>query len=85
MSGMLHIFSFQNILRKEREFIKSLTCRSLSKRKLILEKATPQQLRLIQKLLTLFLRCEIGVTSHFFNRIKRSKKLTFIEDNFSKL
>ena len=85
MSGMLHIFSFQNILRKEREFIKSLTCRSLSKRKLILEKATPQQLRLIQKLLTLFLRGEIGVSSHFFNQIKRSKKLTFIEDNFSKL
>ena len=85
MPGGLHILSFQNVLRGEREFIRSLICRSIAKRRLILEKATPKQLRLIQKLLVLFLRGEIGVTNQLLNRIKRSKKLKFIEQNFNKI
>ena len=85
MPSAIHILSFQNNLREERQFIKSLACRSATKRRLILEKATPKQLRLIQKLLTLFIRGEIGVTAQFFNRIKRSKKLTFLEQHFSKI
>ena len=85
MPGGLHILSFQNVLRGEREFIRSLICRSAAKRRLILEKATPKQLRLIQRLLTLFLRGEIGVTSQLLNCLKRSKKLSFIENNFNKI
>ena len=85
MFSSLHILSFINTLRGERKFFKSLVCRSIAKRRLILEKATPKQLRLIQKLLTLFLRGEIGVSSQFLNRLRRSKKLTFIEQNFHKL
>ena len=85
MFSGLHILSFINTLKGERKFIESLVCRSVAKRRLILEKATPKQLRLIQKLLTLFLRGEIGVTSQFLNRLKRSKKLTFIEQNFNKI
>ena len=85
MPGGLHILSFQNVLKGERDFIRSLVCRSVAKRRLILEKATPKQLRLIQKLLVLFLRGEIGVTNQLLNRIKRSKKLKFIEQNFNKI
>ena len=85
MPGMLHILSFQKNLQEEKKFIKSLVCRSLVKRRLILEKATPKQLRLIQKLLALFLRGEIGVTAQFLNRIKRSKKLPFLEQYFNKI
>ena len=85
MPGGLHILSFQNILRRQQSFIRSLVCRSIAKRRLILEKATPQQLRLIQKLLALFLRGEIGVTSQLLNRLKKSKKLSFIENNFNRI
>ena len=75
MPSGLHILAFQHLLRGEQKFIRSLVCRSVAKRRLILEKATPKQLRLIQKLLTLFLRGEIGVTQHFLNRLKRTKKI----------
>ena len=85
MPAGLHIFSFQSVLKKERKFLKSLTSPSLPKRKLILEQASPKQLRLIQKLLSSFVRGEIGVTAQFFNRVKRARKLTFIEENFSKI
>ena len=85
MPSGLHILAFQKILRGDQKFIRSLVCRSVAKRRLILEKATPKQLRLIQKLLTLFLRGEIGVTSQLLNRLKRSKKLSFIENNFNKI
>ena len=85
MPSGLHILAFQKILRGEQKFIRSLVCQSVAKRRLILEKATPKQLRLIQKLLTLFLRGEIGVTNQLLNRLKRSKKLSFIENNFNKI
>ena len=85
MPSSLHILSFQNILRGEQKFIRSLVCRSVAKRRLILEKATSKQLRLIQKLLALFLRGKIGVTSQLLNRLKKSKKLSFIENNFNKI
>ena len=85
MPSGLHIISFQNILRGEQKFIRSLVCRSVAKRRLILEKATSKQLRLIQKLLALFLRGKIGVTSQLLNRLKKSKKLSFIENNFNKI
>ena len=85
MSSRLHILSFQNRLKEEREFLKSLLCRQVSRRRLILNKATSKQLHLLQKLLTLFVRGEIGVSNHFVNRIKRSKKLNFIEQKFHKI
>ena len=85
MPSSLHILSFQNLLKKERKFLESLICRSIAKRRLILERASSKQLRLLQKLLTLFLRGDIAVTRHFFNRLKKSKKLTFIEENFRKI
>ena len=85
MSKGLHILGFQNKLKTEKDFLKSLLCQNLSKRKLILEKSSTKQLRLIQTLLCLILRGEIGVSPHLFNRIKRSKKLSFIEQRFKKL
>ena len=85
MSGRLHILAFQNRLKEEREFMKSLLCRQVGKRRLILEKASSKQLHLLQKLLTLFVRGDIGVTNQFLNRMKRSRKLNFIEQKFHKI
>ena len=85
MSKGLHILGFQNKLKTEKDFLKSLLCQNLSKRKLILEKSSTKQLRVIQTLLCLILRGEIGVSHHLFNLIKRSKKLSFIKQRFKKL
>ena len=85
MSKGLHILGFQNKLKTERNFLKSLLCQNVSKRKLILERSSSKQLRLIQTLLCLILRGEIGVSHHLLNKIKRSKKLSFIEQRFKKI
>ena len=85
MSKGLHILSFRNKLTQHRKFLKLLQSPKISTRKLIIQKASDKELRLIQKLLTLFLRGEIGVTQHFFNRLRRTKKLAFIEENFEKI
>ena len=85
MSKGLHILSFRNKLEQHRKFLKLLQSPKISTRKLILQKASDKELRVIQKLLTLFLRGEIGVTQHFLNRLKRTKKLNFIEEKFNKI
>ena len=85
MSKGLHILSFRNKLGQHRKFLKLLQTPKVSTRKLIIQKASNKELRLVQKLLTLFLRGEIGITQHFFNRLRRTKKLNFIEENFDKI
>lgn len=85
MSKGLHILSFRNKLHQHRKFLKLLRSPKVTIRKLILQKASGKELRIIQKLLTLFLRGEIGVTQHFLNRLKRTKKLNFIEEKFDKI
>ena len=85
MSKGLHILSFRNKLGQHRKFLKLLQSPKISTRKLIIQKASDKELRLIQKLLTLFLRGEIAVTQHFVNRLRRTKKLKFIEENFDKI
>ena len=85
MSGSLHILSFQKKLREERQFLQSLLSKQPSKRKWILESAKDSQLRLLQKLITLFLRGEIPITPQIYSRIKKSKKLAFIESKFNKI
>ena len=81
----IHILKFQNTLQQHREFLKSLVSNSLFKRKVILQKATGKELRLLQKILTLFLRGEIGVTQRVITKLNKSKKLSFIEQSFSKI
>ena len=85
MHSPLHILSFQQKLKAEKEFLKSLLCKTINRRRLILEKATNKQLNLLQKLLVLFLRGEVSVTPQLVNRLKRSRKLAFIEQNFNKV
>ena len=85
MSKGLHILSFRNKLAQHKRFLKLLQSPRISTRKLILQKASDQELRVVQKLLSLFLRGEIGVTQHFLSRLKRTKKLAFIEENFEKI
>ena len=81
----LHILSFQEKLKAEKPFLKSLLCQNLQRRKLILQKASKKQIRLLQKLISLFVRGEITVSSHLLNKLRRSKKLNFIEQTFEKL
>ena len=85
MSKGLHILSFRNRLAQHKKFLKLLQSPKISTRKLIIQKASDKELRVVQKLLTLFLRGEIGVTQHFLNRLKRTKKLALIEENFEKI
>ena len=85
MSKGLHILSFRHKLNQHRNFLKLLQSPKVSTRKLIIQKASNTELRLIQKLLTLFLRGEIGITQPFLNRLKHTKKLGFIEENFEKI
>ena len=85
MTPPLHILSFQQKLKAEKSFLQSLLCKTIGRRKLILEKASNKQLNLLQKLLVLFLRGEVSVTSYLVNKLKRSRKLAFIEQNFKKI
>ena len=85
MTASFHILSFQGALVQERKFLQSLLCRSLSKRRLILDKATSKQLRVLQKLLVLCVRGEIPVTKCLVNRLKKLRKLKFIEESFNKV
>ena len=85
MPDGIHILKFQNTLHQHRDFLKSLTSKSLFKRKVILQKATEKELHLLQKILTLFLRGEIGVTQQVITRLNKSRRLSFIEQTFSKI
>ena len=85
MPNGLHILGFQNQLRENKPFLKSLLCQSLSKRRLILQKATSKELQVLQKLLSYCLRGEIEISQELYRRINRSKKLNFIEQNFQKI
>ena len=85
MPNGLHILGFQNQLKENKSFLKSLLCQKLSKRRLIIEKATPKELQILQKLLSYCLRGEIEITPELYKRINRSKKLAFIEQNFRKI
>ena len=81
----IHILKFQNKLVESKDFLKSLTSNSIFKRKVILQKATGKELHLLQKILVCFLRGEIGVTQQVITRLNKSKKLSFIEQTFSKI
>ena len=85
MPNGLHILGFQNKLKENKPFLKSLLCQRLSKRKLIIEKASPKELQILQKLIIYCLRGEIEITKELYNQINRSKKLPFIEQNFRKI
>ena len=85
MANGLHILGFQNQLKKNKPFLKSLLCLKLSKRRLIIEKASPKELQTLQKLLSYCLRGEIDISQELYNRINRSKKLSFIQQNFRKI
>ena len=85
MPDGIHILKFQNTLQQNRDFLKSLTSNSILKRKVILQRASQKELRLLHKILTLFLRGEIGVTQQVITRLNKSKKLSFIEQTFSKI
>ena len=85
MNSGLHILSFKEKLKEEKPFLKSLLCRSLQKRKLILQKASNRQAQLLKKSITLFLRGEITVNANLISRLRKSKKLQFIEQTFRDL
>ena len=85
MPHPLHILGFQKKLRDSKDFLRSLLCPKVHKRRLLLEKATPKQLKLLQKLCSLHVRGELPVTPQVFARIKNSKKLSLLESKFRKI
>ena len=85
MSARLHILSFRKQLENNKSFLKTLLCHDLAKQKFVLEKAKDKELRLLQKLLSYCLRGEIEISQALYNRINKSKKLPFIEQNFQKI
>lgn len=85
MPGALHILSLQRKLKTEKDFLKSLICRNITKRRSSLKQAKTQQLRVLQKLLSAYCRGDIAITSRLLHRLKRSKKLNFLRRNFQKI
>ena len=85
MSQPLHILSFQKKLSTARNFLQSLLCRQLHKRKLLLEKASGKELRVLQYLLSCYVRGELPISSQVYGRIKRTKKLGLLESHFQKI
>ena len=85
MSARLHILSFRKELENNKSFLKSLLCHDIAKRRFVLEKAKDKELRILQKLLSYCLRGEIEISQPLYNRINRSKKLSFIQQNFQKI
>ena len=85
MRGKLHILDFQKKLTSEKKFLESLLCKKVSKRRLILERASSKQLQILRKLLILFVRGDISISSALFNQLRRSLKLNFIENKFVKI
>ena len=81
----VHILSLQKKLIDGRHFLRSLLTTKVSKRKFILEKASRKEQKLLQTLISLFVKGEIPINQQFLNRLKRSKKLTFLESNFKKI
>ena len=85
MSTWLHILGFKKELEKNKPFLKSLLCQDSSKRRFIVGKAKDSELRVLQKLLCYCLRGEIEISQALYNRINRTKKLGFIQQNFQKI
>ena len=81
----VHILSLQKKLIDGRHFLRSLLTTKVSKRKFILEKASRKEQKLLQTLISLFVKGEIPINQQFLNRLKRSKKLSFLESNFKKI
>ena len=85
MPHPLHILAFAKKLKDSKEFLQSLLCKKVQKRRLLLQKASPKQLKLLQKLCSLHVRGELPITPQVFARIKNSKKLGLLETKFKKI
>ena len=81
----VHILSLQKKLIDGRHFLRSLLTTKVSKRKFILEKASRKEQKLLQTLISLFVKGGIPINQQFLNRLKRSKKLFFLESNLKKI
>ena len=81
----VHILSIQKKLIDGRHFLRSLLTTKVPKRKFILEKASRKELKLLQTLISLFVKGEIPINQQFLKRLKSSKKLSFLETNFKKI
>ena len=81
----IHILALQKNLKENKSFLKSIAnANTRPKRKLIIKQATTNQLKVLQHLISAFLRHEIPVSKHFESRVKKSKKLKFLVAHFTK-
>ena len=85
-SSRLHILKLQKLLQANKPFLKSIAhSKTHPKRRSILKQAKNIQLRLLQQLLSAFIRQEIAVSKHFETRVKKSKKFKFLITHFTKI
>ena len=83
--GSIHILALRKKLIAEKEFLQHLCKASPRQRQLCLKKASTRQLRILQYLLTAYVRGLIEITPQLFNRLKRTKKIPFLKQNFDLL
>lgn len=81
----LHILALRKQLLANKPYLKQLkTCKSTKKRIHLLKGATHNQLRTLQLLLVAFVQGEIAISSKLFKRLKRTRKLNYLIEHFSK-
>ena len=83
--GLAEVAFLEGFKHIKIHFLQSLLCRQLRKRKLLLEKATGKELRVLQKLLSCYVRGELPISSQVYGRIKRARKLGLLESQFKKI
>ena len=81
----LHLLSLRKRLLNNKEFLKSLAISTPNIRNKILKRAKPQQLRTLQLLLSSLVRGDIEISSLTYSKLKKSKKLPFLLQNFERV
>ena len=82
----LHILSIKKDLENNKNFLKSIAkCKTGKQCKRVINKASKNQLTVIQHLLSAFVRGDIEVSKQFHTQVKKSKKYNLITQNFVKI
>lgn len=81
----LHILGLREKLIVEKSFLHSLIALPKPRRRQALKNATKKQLRLLQCLLTAFVRGDIEISAKTYAGLKRARKLSFLVKNFETL
>ena len=82
----LHILSIKKDLENNKNFLKSIAkCKTGKQCKRVINKASKNQLTVLQHLLSAFVCGDIEVSKQFHTQVKKSKKYNLITQNFVKI